>query len=491
MVRFRFRLLVLIVLTIFFTACKKEPTTQIIHIERGDWAEDVRQGINDFMETYAHSDNAYVVFDFDNTVSIFDIEVQLMVYQLQTMAFEISPEQLRSVLLIGVEDYETQLSDWINDAVNAYTYLVEHYTDGNGFHAAGLNESQQAQIQSDPMWMEFATKMAKMYEKVDEYASTDASYLWILNWFSGMTWQEVYDLSTRSHRKYAAVPTSKVTWNGPTTVTSLVGPVDYTWTSGIQVSENIKELWKALKTNGIDIWVCSSSGMPQVLAAIDVFDLDNYCTGVMAMTMKLDENGRYLPEYDYNGTAYLHYATGWTKDNIPIGSLTAGLGKVCAIDNVIRPRKGNQGPLAGFMDSSGDFNFCTEYSSLKMVVCFNRANREVTDGGGLVAEVAIYERDYLHWDIATANAKGETMYLLQGRDENGMRGFLASNATLRYGSTSEQLFANENNQTQLNYFIENEMAVTDIFNTFSIYTASSILGFPYGFLSSYNGYHSR
>ncbi len=481
----------LAMMTLFFTSCKKENSTQISYVERADWAEDVRKGINDFMDSYAHSDNAYVVFDFDNTVSIFDIEEQLMVYQLQTMAFEIPSSQMRSVLLSGVESYEAELSDWVSDAVNAYTYLEEHYASGAQFQAGGLSEAQQTQIQEDPMWLEFATKMANMYDKVDEYAGADASYQWILNWFSGMTWQQVYDLSARSHRKYAAVSTTKVTWQGPTSITSLVGSVDFTWTSGIQVSENMKELWRALKSNGIDVWVCSASGMPQVLAAIDVFGLHDDCTGVLAMTMKFNENGQYIPEYDYTATAYLRSGNNWTKDNIPTGTVTAGPGKVTAIDNVIRPRYGNQGPLAGFMDSSGDFNFCTEYSSLKMVVCFNRANRKVTDGGGLVAEVAIYERDHLRWDLSSANSRGETMYFLQGRDENGTRGFRPSNATLRFGNAAEQLFANTDNQTQLNYFIEHDMSLTDIFNTFSIYTTGGCFNFPYGFLDSYHGYHSR
>lgn len=491
MMNIQMKCLALAIMVLILTSCEKEDPAQIVHVERGDWADDVREGINDFMDAYAHKDNAYVVFDFDNTVSIFDIEEQLMVYQLQTMAFEIPSSQMRSVLLSGVESYEAELSDWVSDAVTAYSYLEEHYASGAQFQAGGLGETQQSQIQEDPMWLEFATKMANLYDKVDEYAGADASYQWILNWFSGMTWQEVYDLSVRSHLKYAAVATSKVTWQGPASVASLVGPVDFTWTSGIQVPENMKELWKALKYNGIDVWVCSASGMPQVLAAIDVFGLHDYCTGVLAMTMKLNGNGQFIPEYDYNGTAYLRTGRGWAKDNIATGTVTAGPGKVTAIDNVIRPRNGNQGPLAGFMDSSGDFNFCTEYSSLKMVVCFNRANRKVTDGGGLVAEVAMYERDHRRWNLNSANSRGETMYFLQGRDENGTRSFRPSNATLRLGSAVEQLFANEDNQTQLNYFIEHNMPVADIFNTFSIYTTGGCFNFPYGFLDSYHGYHSR
>ncbi|MBP6887014.1 MAG: hypothetical protein KBC20_03000, partial [Oscillospiraceae bacterium] len=142
-----------------------------------------------------------------------------------------------------------------------------------------------------------------------------------------------------------------------------------------------------------------------------------------------------------------------------------------------------------------DFNFCTEYSSLKLVICFNRASRKITDGGGLVAEVAIYERDTLGYtDLATATAAGDTLYVLQGREENGLRGLRNSNATMTLGATEEKLFKNEDNQTQLQYMIDNQMTVKEIMDTFALKTAAdaegNVLALKYGFLKEYAGYHN-
>jgi hypothetical protein len=39
----------------------------------------------------------------------------------------------------------------------------------------------------------------------------------------------------------------------------------------------------------------------------------------------------------------------------------------------------------------------------------------VTDGGGLISAIAIYQRDGLGYDLAKANAAGDTLYVLQGR----------------------------------------------------------------------------
>lgn len=80
-------------------------------------------------------------------------------------------------------------------------------------------------------------------------------------------------------------------------------------------------------------------------------------------------------------------------------------GKVTAIENALVPRCGC-GPLAGFMDSSGDFNFCTEFDSMTFVICYNRANRKITEGAGLIAVLAIYQRDTPGYDLKKANAAG-------------------------------------------------------------------------------------
>ena len=177
----------------------------------------------------------------------------------------------------------------------------------------------------------------------------------------------------------------------------------------------------------------------------------------------------------------------------PTKAQTQGVGKVTAIANAIAPEYGNHGPIAGFMDSTGDFNFCTEFETLKLVVCFNRANRKVTDGGGLVAEVAMYEKDTLGYDLAKANAAGDTLYVLQGRDENGKRTLRNSNRTIRIGSAEEVLFNGPENEAQLQRMIDDGMTVRDILNSFAIKQAAGENGFDFGtgFLTEYAGYHTH
>lgn len=494
-------------------ASESQPPEKIkVHVERDDWADEVKGSVNDLVEMYGVNSagydpnkRPYVVFDFDNTCSIFDVEEQLAVYQLEVMAFAFDPVKLPDVLKTELGDLSedrTELGygkgsyqDWIDDITAAYTKLYEAY---GPFTPAGLDKEKQATVQADPQWQEFATKMRAMYDLVYDAESADVAYPWVLYWFTGMTEEEVHALASASHTKYKAVETSEVTWKTPEEIDkeSKVGAVEYTWTSGTQVPENINELWKVLQANGIDIWVCSASATDPIRAAVDVWDLHQYVTGVIAMTNKL-EDGKYVNAYDYEtGYAWLNEGGKWVKaTENPTKAQTQGVGKVTAIDNAVYVRYG-YGPIAGFMDSTGDFNFCTEYKNLKLVICFNRASRKVTDGGGLAAAMALYQRDSLGYkDLATANAAGDTLYVLQGRDENGMRTLRKSNATLRLGSTEEKLFRGEENEAQLKYMKDKKLTTKEYMDMFAKRTdkdaAENVLGFKYGFLKEYAGYHSH
>ena len=483
---------------------KKKQTT------RRNWADDVKKAVNDFIDAYGknsanYNPNSYVVSDFDNTCSIFDVEEQLAAYQLQVMAFKIEPSALADVLKTDLPDLTAtkadkdytlvegahSYQDWIDDITAAYSYL---YTEYGPFTAAGLDTAKQATVQADPQWLEFAAKMRAMYDVVYDNESAAVAYPWVLYWFTNMTEDEVYNLAKASHEKYKAVETSEVTWTSPESVSSKVGQVKYKWTSGTQVSQNINEMFEAFQNNGIKVWVCSASATDPIRAAVDVWGLHDKGTGVLAMTNKL-ENGKYVNQYDYEaGYAWFANADGtWTKGTVPTKAQTQGAGKVTAVNNVLGKLYGC-GPLAGFMDSTGDYDFCTVYESLKLVICFNRATRKVTDGGGVIGEMAIYERDTLGYDLAKANAAGDTLYVLQGREENGLRSLRNSNKTMRYGETEEKLFKNSDNEAQLQYMIDHQMTVKQALDKFAAKTAADAegndLGFKYGFHSNYAGYHT-
>lgn len=66
------------------------------------------------------------------------------------------------------------------------------------------------------------------------------------------------------------------------------------------------------------------------------------------------------------------------------------------------------------MDSQGDFNFATEFKDTKIVLIFNRQRK---DDAAIVAGIAEYQKKH-HIDLAAANKNGDSLFLLQGRNEN-------------------------------------------------------------------------
>ena len=133
------------------------------------------------------------------------------------------------------------------------------------------------------------------------------------------------------------------------------------------------------------------------------------------------KQSKFVPAYDYEtGFPYIFNKKNkeWEKESTAIRALPSREGKVTAIKNALCT-KYHASPLAGFMDAAGDFNFCTEFANMKMIICYNRANRKISDGAGLVAIAAMYQKEN-HLNLQKAAYENcDTYYLLQGRDENG------------------------------------------------------------------------
>lgn len=466
---------------VLFSSCSKAGSLK-------GYNQETRQAILDLVEEYGNTENAYVVSNFDNTTSIFDIAYQCSVYQLETMSFAIPKEDLESVLKTSLEESVT-LNNYVDDVVSSYSHLVDTY---GPFNAAGLSSNLIETVHSDPYYQEFSTKMMSLYSFVEDNNADVVGYEWIMYWYANMSEQEVYGMFKKSCEKYQYADTQKVNWTSPSTVQSKVGVVSESILLGVSATDSVKGMLKEYVDNGIDVWICSASHIDGVRAAVDAYGLSDRITGVIGMTQKL-ENGKFVPAYDYEtGYPYLNKGNGvWEKTKDPIKALPGREGKVTAIKNALYPRYNNKQPLAGFMDASGDFNFCTEFKDMKMVICYNRANRKITEGAGLIAIAAMYQKDQ-GLNLKATNKAGDTLYLLQGRDENGKRSLRESNYTIRFGETEEKLFANKDNTKLYEHLKNQNMTIKAFFDTFAIKTSASdsVIGVAHGHLDSYSGYHS-
>ena len=388
----------------------------LVMLQREGWDPTVRRSINEMFVLYGRGSSGYnpsirpyAVFDFDNTVSILDVEEQLAIYQLEHMRFAMKPDQVYAVLTTGVPDINKKLGKEWNDlsvaqvAADAAAAYARLYKAGY-VSAEGVYGEKLARMQASDDWKEFATKARWLYDAIGDTMDVSVSYPWITYWFTGMKPQQVYDMAHEAfvyYRKASADPAfwQKRKWQSPAGYKgSKAGQLSIGFKQGITVSPEIQELFHALEANGFDAWVCSASFIDVISAAVspEVFGIEGV-DGVVAMTNK-ESNGKYINAYDYDFHAQ-----------------TQGKGKTLSISKLIAPLYRGRGPVLVAFDSQGDFNFVTEYADTAVGLALNRARK---DDAGILAAVALYQNKKGQ-TVADAVKKGDTRYLLQGRNENG------------------------------------------------------------------------
>ena len=98
------------------------------YVSHPDWNPDAKKAINSFIRTEGNKKvRPYVVFDFDNTCSIFDISEQLMIYQLETMCFNLNPEEFADMAMTGMGSYPESLQKVLRDIISGYKDLYDRY----------------------------------------------------------------------------------------------------------------------------------------------------------------------------------------------------------------------------------------------------------------------------------------------------------------------------------------------------------------------------
>ena len=400
------------------TAHYKPDETQLI---TGSWAPATRARIQAVIDENANQ-GKYVVFDFDNTSVIFDVQEALLMYQIENLVFAIEPGEMAAVLETGIPDLNLSMgvsldgkaitpATLVADLVSDYTWIYNNYEGMNGSHDLDY-------IHASNEYQDFEAKLRFMYNNLGDYFDHAVSYPWVTYLFTGMTPAEVQELATASHQYWAAYGRyASETLTSPLELPGETGIVSTSYTTGLTFTDELLDLYHTLMANGIDVYIVSASPIDTILAA-------NACMGygvpeenVFAMRNKLGADGRYINEYNYDWGGEGMYAQ------------TQGEGKSTIITNFIAPQYNGAGPLMVFGDSSGDWNMMTDWmesGDTVLGVIFNRY-RSTSDPiwqGSTEAAAAIGDPD--------------ARFVLQGRDENTGE-LRPSEYSILLGSTQEVL----------------------------------------------------
>ncbi|NCB28288.1 MAG: haloacid dehalogenase-like hydrolase [Clostridia bacterium] len=368
----------------------------------GNWAKETREAMQAVMDKNAGA-GKYVVFDFDNTTAINDVEEALLIYQIENLAFKIKPDQMYNVLKTQIPDMNKAVgkndagkevtSDMLaNDITADYKVLYNSYS---GFNAGGKMTLEE--VHKTNAYNDFAAKLRYMYSAVGDTFDASVSYPWVTYLFAGMTADEVYALANASHRYWSAYPEwTEKKWTSPAAQPGKSGVITASYLTGIRITSELRDLYTKLMASGIDVYIVSASFIDVIRAAArdPFFGLNVPEDHIFAMQLKKDANGRYLPEYNYDFGAAGKYAQ------------TQAAGKSTVIKNFIAPKYNGAGPLMVFGDSAGDYNMMTEFSDTVLGVIFNRY-RKTSDP---IWKVSV--------EAANTIGQANPRYVLQGRDNN-------------------------------------------------------------------------
>lgn len=398
----------------------KPQPTQLI---KGNWAPATRTRIQSVIDAHAN-EGRYVVFDFDNTSAIFDVQEALLIYQTENLIFKIDPKGMKAVLETGIPDLTKSIgknadgksvtvNDVIADLVSSYTWIYNNYS--------GMKGTKDLQyIHATNQYQDFSAKIRFMYNNLGDYFDHAVSYPWVTYLFTGMTPAEVQDMATASHKYWAAYGRyATETWTSPIELPGKSGVLSADFITGVTFTDELIDLYHTIAASGIDIYIISASPIDTIVAANRAMGYGVPEENIYAMRNKLDANGRYLNEYNYDWGGTGKYAQ------------TQGPGKSTIITNFIAPKYKGVGPLIVFGDSAGDMNMMTDWmdrGDTELGVIFNRYRNPSSDPLTWAASVKAVEQ----------MGKPDAKFVLQGRDDN--KGQLRpTEYTIRLGTDKEVL----------------------------------------------------
>lgn len=356
----------------------------------------------------------YVVFDWDQTSIFNDTAEELFRYQIENLLFKMTPQQFTVAIRkdIPLDDFHEDYNNLNNEPVNIekiatdldarYNYLYDNYIGFKG------NKSLE-EIRKTEEFIDFRGKLAYLYEAIGGTFSANVSYPWVLYMFTGMTSQEVWDITEKSNDVALGEKLELYTLTSSTVLPGEAGIVTGKYKRGLRIAPEMSNLMNVFRGNGIDVYVCTASldDVVRVFANYPKYGYNVPMENVIGMRLEKNEDRIYKTEY---------------KKGYP---QTQQEGKTVAIKQELVSRYG-YGPIFVASDSQGDYYMSIDFEETQLVLIINRV-RSLSDKITLLAEKAV-----------ETIGEPDAQYVLQGRNENTGQ-FLPQEATIRYGKLEAEL----------------------------------------------------
>lgn len=262
-------------------------------------------------------------------------------------------------------------------------------------------------IKQTDEFKDFQAKYAYLYEAIGGTFSADISYPWVLYSFTGMNPQEVADLAEKANDYALKREIATYALSSPDSMAGRAGVISLSgYKDGLRIEPEIANLMSVLRSNGIDIYICSAShqNVVEVFASLPKYTYNVSKDNVLGMRTKI-KDGKFTSEYEDN----------WPQ--------TQQKGKTEAINSVLVSKYG-YGPILVCGDSQGDYYMATDFPETQLTLIINRLRTD----------------DFAKLGIKALEEKGRenSRYVMQGRDENKGE-FRPEEATIKMGQQEARL----------------------------------------------------
>ncbi len=309
----------------------------------GGWNPDTKARLDALVERNRGNGDAYAVFDFDYTTAIGDLTYLCMWHVIETMNFR--TDDVAALLAEGVPArYRGEVVELGRIAAKLRPLAAE------GKDLTAL-----------PEWKDFAKRYWTLYRNLFDELGEAAAVMWRIRVFKGYSPDElrrlVRDAITAAQKR-------------PGLRRDSVVPRE---TRGLTITPEVKDLYRELREAGIAVYVVSGALRETLLEATGPgFGLNVSPDRVFGTALKLDANGRYLPEKG--------------PGCVPPGR------KHEFIMEHIAPRHHGAEPVLTVGDSTGDYTMLTAFRNLQLGLLFMRNWREkemhdlAASGGNIVVQ---------------------------------------------------------------------------------------------------------
>lgn len=417
------------VIGVFSPVNGAEETPVAKTLAKSKWAPNTLAAIGNLIKKNTGEKGAYAVFDWDNTCIYPDTEENLFIYQIENLAFKMTPDEFMYAFThytdtnrednlpiptdnfvsayTNVDGKPININMIAEDCYEDYKFFWENY---KGMNPNAANNLTLDQIRETDQFKDFKAKIWFAYSALYDSFAINVSYTWIMYvMFPGFTSPEIRDLVCKASDWGLARESKKVYFDSPKSLPGKAGAVSNTnagnyFRNAMRLTPEMGALIETLENNNIPVHI-STASLQDIIDAVATNPKYGYNLPegrVLGMRLKKDTNGKFIAQYDTSG--------GYTINSVD--------GKTVNINKVL-VTKYNANPLMIAGDSDGDYYMMTELSGLNGVAMANKhkplqlvliINR--LKGGNIGALCKIGA------DQLSGKAAGPTVVVLQGRDEN-------------------------------------------------------------------------